>query len=100
MYLTMIIFSAAGPGLQTENLLASIAAALHMNNSPLIGQNASKPALQKNPGVHINTEQPLVQVIIRTVAYSPSALHDDNDNGNGNGSDGGSGKSDKIGCQL
>jgi len=57
---------AAGPDLTTENLLASIAAALHMNNQPLVGQNASRAALTKNPGVHINTEQPLVQTLAIT----------------------------------
>ncbi len=55
---------AAGPDLNTVNLLASISAALHLNNQPLTGQNASKVALQKNPSVHINTDQPLVQVRI------------------------------------
>ena len=51
-----------GPSLSTENLLQSIAAALHLNNQPLTGQTVSKAALHKNPGVHLNTEQPLVQV--------------------------------------
>ena len=60
--ISLFPLTAAGPDLTTENLLASIAAALHMNNQPLIGQNATKAALTKNPGVHINTDQPLVQV--------------------------------------
>ena len=53
---------AAGPDLGTECLLQSIAAALHLSNQPLTGQGASRSAMQKNPAVNINTEQPLVQV--------------------------------------
>lgn len=56
----------AGPDLSTENLLQSIAAALHLSNQPITGQHASKSALQKNPGVNINTEQPLIQAVVVT----------------------------------
>ena len=53
-----------GPGLSTENMLQSIAAALHNNTRPITGQNASKGLLQKNPAISINTEQPLIQVSV------------------------------------
>jgi len=51
----------AGPSLSTENLLQSIAAALHLNSQPLTGQTGSRTSLHKNPCVHINSDQPLVQ---------------------------------------
>lgn len=52
----------AGPNLSTENLLQSIAAALHVSSQPITGQSATKAVLMKNPSVSINTEQPLIQV--------------------------------------
>ncbi|KAK2188070.1 hypothetical protein NP493_145g04000 [Ridgeia piscesae] len=55
-----------GPGLSTENMLQSIAAALHNNTRPITGQNASKGLLQKNPAISINTEQPLIQAVVVT----------------------------------
>ena len=58
----VLTLTGAGPDLSDENLLQSIAAALHLSSGPLTGQNASRAALQKNPGVSINTDQPLVQV--------------------------------------
>lgn len=63
-----VCLTAAGPDLGTECLLQSIAAALHLSNQPLTGQGASRSALQKNPAVNINTEQPLVQVSERPVS--------------------------------
>ena len=51
-----------GPEMTTENLLHSIATALHVNQAPVMGQTASRASLQKNPGVHVNPEQPLIQV--------------------------------------
>jgi len=51
-----------GPDLTTENLLQSIAAALHLNNQPVVGQSQSVAKFSKNPTVHVNTNQPLVQV--------------------------------------
>lgn len=53
----------AGPDLSTENLLQSIAAALHLSSQPITGQNASKAALMKNPSVNINVEQPLIHQV-------------------------------------
>jgi len=55
--------TSAGPDLSVENMLASIAAALHVNAQPLLGQNATKQAINKNPAIHINTDQPLVQTL-------------------------------------
>lgn len=56
----------AGPELSTQNMLQSIAAALHLNNQPITGQQASRASLQKNPGVSINAEQPLIQAVVIT----------------------------------
>ncbi|XP_013380854.1 methyl-CpG-binding domain protein 2 [Lingula anatina] len=53
-----------GPDLSEENLLQSIAAALHLSNEPLLGQGASKSAIDKNPGVNINPGQPLIQKVL------------------------------------
>jgi len=53
-----------GPEMTTENLLHSIATALHVNQAPVMGQTASRASLQKNPGVHVNPEQPLIQSLI------------------------------------
>ena len=60
--ITSLIFPGAGPDLSTENLLQSIAAALHLSSQPITGQSASKAALMKNPSVNINVEQPLIHV--------------------------------------
>ncbi|ELU03991.1 hypothetical protein CAPTEDRAFT_148837 [Capitella teleta] len=56
----------AGPNLSTENLLQSIAAALHVSSQPITGQNATKSVLMKNPSASINTEQPLIQAVTVT----------------------------------
>lgn len=61
--------SGIGLNLSTENLIQSIAAALHMGNQPVVGQSQSAAKFIKNPTVHINTNQPLVQV--RIVRYQP-----------------------------
>lgn len=53
---------AVGPHVNEETLLQSVATALHVSNQPITGQTGSKSALEKNPGVFINPEQPLVQV--------------------------------------
>ena len=41
----------------------SLATALHVLNGPITGQTGPKQSLDKNPGVFINPEQPLVAVI-------------------------------------
>ncbi|CAH1796606.1 unnamed protein product [Owenia fusiformis] len=55
-----------GPNLTDENLLQSVAAALHLSNQPLTGQQATKALMDKNPGVNINTDQPLIQALVVT----------------------------------
>lgn len=54
---------AVGPHVNEETLLQSVATALHVSNQPITGQTGSKSALEKNPGVFINPEQPLVQAL-------------------------------------
>ncbi|UYV77422.1 MBD2, partial [Cordylochernes scorpioides] len=49
-----------GPDLTEETMLRSIATALHVSTAPITGQMGSKTALEKNPAVYINPEQPLV----------------------------------------
>lgn len=53
---------AVGPHVTEETILQSVATALHVSNQPITGQTGSKTALEKNPGVFINPDQPLVQV--------------------------------------
>lgn len=50
--------------ISTENLLHSIAAALHLGNQPITGQSASRAQLQRNPGVCINADQPPMQAVV------------------------------------
>uniref|UniRef100_A0A1B6BY16 MBD domain-containing protein n=1 Tax=Clastoptera arizonana TaxID=38151 RepID=A0A1B6BY16_9HEMI len=54
---------AVGPHVTEETLLQSVATALHVSNQPITGQTGSKSSLDKNPGVFINPEQPLVQAL-------------------------------------
>lgn len=51
-----------GPYITEETLLQSVATALHVSSQPVTGQTGSKTALEKNPGVFLNPDQPLVQV--------------------------------------
>lgn len=51
-----------GPYITEETLLQSVATALHVSTQPVTGQTGSKTALEKNPGVFLNPDQPLVQV--------------------------------------
>ncbi|XP_046543068.1 methyl-CpG-binding domain protein 2-like [Haliotis rubra] len=53
-----------GPEMTTENVFQSISAALHLSSVPITGQNASKSAMQKNPGVNIDTSQPHIQQMV------------------------------------
>ncbi|XP_067929332.1 methyl-CpG-binding domain protein 3-like isoform X2 [Watersipora subatra] len=55
-----------GPDMTNENLLHSIAAALHLNHSPVVGQSQSVTKFAKSPTVHINTSQPLIQQVVIT----------------------------------
>lgn len=53
---------AVGPHVGEETLLQSVATALHVSTQPVTGQTGSRSALEKNPGVFLNPDQPLVQV--------------------------------------
>ncbi|XP_018395066.1 PREDICTED: methyl-CpG-binding domain protein 3 isoform X2 [Cyphomyrmex costatus] len=52
-----------GPYITEETLLQSVATALHVSTQPVTGQTGSKSALEKNPGVFLNPDQPLVQAV-------------------------------------
>ncbi|XP_024892408.1 methyl-CpG-binding domain protein 2 isoform X3 [Temnothorax americanus] len=52
-----------GPYITEETLLQSVATALHVCTQPVTGQTGSKTALEKNPGVFLNPDQPLVQAV-------------------------------------
>ncbi|KAK0092382.1 hypothetical protein PV326_001572 [Microctonus aethiopoides] len=52
-----------GPYVTDETLLQSVATALHMSSQPVTGQTGSKSSLEKNPGVFLNPDQPLVQAV-------------------------------------
>ncbi|XP_074113372.1 methyl-CpG-binding domain protein 2 isoform X1 [Cotesia typhae] len=52
-----------GPYITEETLLQSVATALHMSSQPVTGQTGSKTSLEKNPGVFLNPDQPLVQAV-------------------------------------
>jgi methyl-CpG-binding domain protein 2 len=52
-----------GPYITEETLLQSVATALHVSTQPVTGQTGAKTSLEKNPGVFLNPDQPLVQVI-------------------------------------
>lgn len=52
-----------GPNVDESTLLQSAATALHVNSQPVTGQMASKAALTSNPGLNLNSEQPLMHSI-------------------------------------
>ncbi|XP_011882948.1 PREDICTED: methyl-CpG-binding domain protein 3 isoform X2 [Vollenhovia emeryi] len=54
---------AVGPYITEETLLQSVATALHVSTQPVTGQTGPKTALEKNPGVFLNPDQPLVQAV-------------------------------------
>ena len=53
-----------GPYVTEETLLQSVATALHVSTKPVTGQTGSKNSLERNPGVFLNPEQPLMQVCL------------------------------------
>jgi len=57
---------AVGPHVTDDTLLQSIATALHISAQPVTGQTGNKSSLEKNPGVFINPDQPLVQALMVT----------------------------------
>ena len=73
--LLLTLFSGISPDLSTENLLQSIAAALHLSNHPIVGQSQSTAKFAKNPTVHVNTNQPLIQVMMAYTLLSKICDH-------------------------
>lgn len=55
-----------GPNVSDETVLRSISTALHVSSQAITGQTGSIAALEKNPGVFINPEQPLVATLAVT----------------------------------
>ncbi|OWK49508.1 Methyl-CpG-binding domain protein 2 [Lonchura striata] len=53
-----------GPGASTESLLSAVASALHSGSAPITGQNSA--AVEKNPGIWLNTSQPLCRAFVVT----------------------------------
>jgi len=54
---------AVGPHVKHETLLQSVATALHVSSVPITGQTGSKSSLEKNSGVFLNPDQPLIQAM-------------------------------------
>ena len=50
-------------GVMSQVALQSLATALHSGSTPITGQAAGRQMLEKNPGVFMNPQQPLVQVL-------------------------------------
>ncbi|XP_070542520.1 methyl-CpG-binding domain protein 2-like [Ptychodera flava] len=57
-----------GPGYTNESLLQSLATNLHLSTQPVTGQAASQVTIEKNPGVYLNTDQPLCPRFVVTDA--------------------------------
>ncbi|KAM3655232.1 LOW QUALITY PROTEIN: netrin receptor DCC-like [Ammospiza maritima maritima] len=57
-------FRGVGPGASTESLLSAVASALHTSSAPITGQNSA--AVEKNPGIWLNTAQPLCRAFVVT----------------------------------
>lgn len=49
-----------GPNVKEQTLFQSVATALHSSVQPITGQTTNRTALNTNPGVFINPEQPLL----------------------------------------
>lgn len=58
------ILKPVGPYVKEQTVLQSVATALHFSTQPVTGQTGSKSALEKNPGVFLNTKQSLIQVVL------------------------------------
>jgi len=58
--------TAIGPDMTDETVLRSISTALHNNTSgqPITGQTSSLAVLEKNPGVFVDTNQPLMAAVV------------------------------------
>lgn len=53
-----------GPGNTSDTLLSAVASALHTSSAPITGQSSG--AVEKNPGVWLNTAQPLCRAFVVT----------------------------------
>ncbi len=53
-----------GPGYTDKTLLSALASALHTSSAPITGQLSA--AVEKNPGVWLNTTQPLCKAFMVT----------------------------------
>ncbi|XP_075146349.1 methyl-CpG-binding domain protein 2 isoform X1 [Haematobia irritans] len=53
-----------GPNIHEQTVMQSLATALHVLNTPVTGQTASKTEFQKNAAAFINPDQPLMQGIL------------------------------------
>ncbi|KAM3875773.1 LOW QUALITY PROTEIN: methyl-CpG-binding domain protein 3b [Diretmus argenteus] len=62
--ITTLLSSGVGPGCTDKTLLSAIASALHTSAAPITGQLSA--AVEKNPGVWLNTTQPLCKAFIVT----------------------------------
>lgn len=63
-YNCLVGHSGVGPGCTDKTLLSAIASALHTSAAPITGQLSA--AVEKNPGVWLNTTQPLCKAFIVT----------------------------------
>lgn len=52
-----------GPKPSEDIPIRSLAVSLHLETQPIVGQTISRSILEKNPGVFLNTDQPLVGAI-------------------------------------
>ncbi|XP_047485676.1 methyl-CpG-binding domain protein 2-like [Penaeus chinensis] len=52
-----------GPNVEDQTVLQSLATALHLHPGPITGQTEAKQSLEKNPGVFVNPNQPLVAAV-------------------------------------
>lgn len=59
-----LLSTGVGPGCTDKTLLSAIASALHTSSAPITGQLSA--AVEKNPGVWLNTAQPLCKAFIVT----------------------------------
>ncbi|XP_033838014.1 methyl-CpG-binding domain protein 3a isoform X1 [Periophthalmus magnuspinnatus] len=64
MSLSLNLFAGVGLACSDETLLSAIASALHTSGSPITGQLTT--AVDKNPGVWLNTAQPLCKAFVVT----------------------------------
>ena len=55
-----------GADVSEDTALRSVSAVIHRVNQAIVGQTVAKGLLEKNPGVYVNPEQPLVTAIVIT----------------------------------